>query len=243
MLLKFNRTAAALLGTMLAAQAHAGTIDLITNGSFERATVNGGQLGVTTIVTGWTSTGYNFLFPAGAADTTGVVGQYGSLSIWGPGNGAANGLSASSPDGGNFVAADGAYGVAPIEQTIHNLVVGDAYTLSFLWAGAQQSGYSGATTEQWQVSLGSETHSTAVVDNANHGFTGWVSEAMTFTATATTETVSFLAVGTPAGQPPFSLLDGVSMQGEVSVPEPGSMALLGTAIAALARWRRTRRTA
>lgn len=36
--------------------------------------------------------------------------------------------------------------------------------------------------------------------------------------------LSFLAVGTPAGVPPFSLLDGVSM---VAVPEPQTWGMLG----------------
>nr|WP_229262497.1 PEPxxWA-CTERM sorting domain-containing protein [Duganella radicis] len=37
--------------------------------------------------------------------------------------------------------------------------------------------------------------------------------------------MSFLAVGTPAGVPPFSLLDGVSLT--AAVPEPETWAMLG----------------
>lgn len=170
------------------------------------------------------TTGYNFLFNGTGADTTGVEGQYGNLQLWGAGNGSANGLGAS-PVGGNFVASDGAYMQAPITQTVQGLVAGQKYNLTFYWAGAQQHGYDGVNTEQWEVKLGNEMHATEVKTNANHGFTGWQKETFTFTATGASELLSFLAVGTPAGVPPFSLLDGVSMT--AAVPEPGTWAMLG----------------
>ncbi|UAJ11857.1 PEPxxWA-CTERM sorting domain-containing protein [Polymorphobacter megasporae] len=47
-------------------------------------------------------------------------------------------------------------------------------------------------------------------------------ESFTFTATGTTEVLSFLALGTPEGKPPFSLLDGVSG----TVPEPATWAMM-----------------
>jgi hypothetical protein len=46
---------------------------------------------------------------------------------------------------------------------------------------------------------------------------------MTFTPTSTSETLSFLAIGTPGGVPPLALLDGVSLS---DIPEPASWALL-----------------
>jgi hypothetical protein len=97
--------------------------NLVTNGSFESTTSpGGGQLGYNGFnATGWSTTGYNFLFPSGTADTTGVTGQYGNLKLYGPGNGYNNGLPATSPSGGNFVGADGAFGVAPITQTVSGL--------------------------------------------------------------------------------------------------------------------------
>jgi len=36
-------------------------------------------------------------------------------------------------------------------------------------------------------------------------------QTFTYTASNTSEVLSFLAVGTPAGEPPFSLLAGVTM--------------------------------
>jgi len=203
---------------------------LVTNGSFESISNGSGGVGefdssTYTTVTGWTSSGYNFIFTPGSADTTGVQGSYGKLELWGPNNGSANGLPATSPDGGNYVAADGAFQIGAIQQTISGLVIGDTYTVGFWWAGAQQSGYDGTNTEQWQVTLGSQTQATAVAPNANHGFTGWMYQTFNYTATGTSEVLSFLAVGTPNGEPPFSLLDGVSVN-MYTVPEPGTMSLL-----------------
>ncbi|MQA18541.1 PEP-CTERM sorting domain-containing protein [Rugamonas rivuli] len=211
-------TAAAALSTGAASA----STELIVNGGFETGDYgqidwNGHQL------SGWSSGGYNFLFNGSNVDNGGVSGSYGNLELWGPNNGASNGLQAS-PVGGNFVAADGAFEIAPLQQTVHGLVAGQQYNLTFYWAGAQQSGFDGATTEQWQVSLGNQTQSTAIKNNVNHGFTGWQKETFTFTASGATEVLSFLAVGTPAGVPPFSLLDGVSM---VAVPEPQTWGMLG----------------
>jgi len=90
-------------------------------------------------VTNWSTSAYNFVFLAGTADTTGAAGQFGTLNLWGPGNGSNDGLPASSPAGGNFVRADGAFNVAPITQTIVGLVPGEAAVLTFYWAGARNS--------------------------------------------------------------------------------------------------------
>ncbi len=200
--------------------------NLVTNGSFESTTNGNGQMGFNTDATDWTTTGYNFIFAPGTADTTGATGQFGNLQLWGPGNGSNNGLPATSPDGGNFVAADGAFDVGAITQTINGLTAGNTYTVGFWWAGAQQSGFDGDTTEQWQVSLGSQTQSTAVVNNVSHGFTGWMFQTFNFTADSSSDVLSFLAVGTPDGVPPFVLLDGVSLNANTSTPEPGTCLLV-----------------
>ncbi len=209
----------------LPAAAH---VDLVKNGGFETTTLtNSSQFSdyfTGNVVANWTTSGYNMLFFPGTATTSGADTQYGAgnVKFWGPANGAANGF-ADSPTGGNYVGADGAYIVAPIQQTLTGLVVGHKYTVGFDWAAAQQYGYQGPTTEQWQVSLGDETHATAVWDNPDQGFKPWSHQRFTYTATATTEVLSFLAVGTPGGRPPFSLLDGVSA---AAVPEPASWAMM-----------------
>ena len=207
----------------------ANAINLVKNGSFELS--NGsGQLGYNGLVLNdWTSSGYNFLFNAGTGDTTGAQNSTGqSLTLWGSNNGGVNPL-ASSGNGGNFIANDGAYFQGALEQTIFGLTIGKSYDVHFEWAAAQQYGFDGSTTEWWRVNLGSNwmtTQATGIYSNASHGSSNWMQETMRFTATSTSEVLSFLAVGTPEGKPPFSLLDGVSMTETVELPEPSSLLML-----------------
>jgi hypothetical protein len=226
--LKFAATVGAAL-LLFGASAKA---DLITNGNFS-TTTGFGQIGFNATVNGWTTSGYNFIFPSSGGT---VNGSAGSLSLYngGVGGGAVLG---PSPAGGNYIGADGAFEVGAITQTINGLTAGAQYTVSFYWGGAQQTNFSGTTTEKWLVSLGSQTLSTNTVTDVSGGFTGWQQTFLTFTATGNSEVLSFLAQGTPDGQPPFSLLDGVSMN---AVPEPASMSLLGAGLAALGFVRRRR---
>jgi hypothetical protein len=197
-----------------------------TNGGFEATTHGAGQLGFDTAATGWSTAGYNFLFAPGTGDSSGSPGQYGNLNLWGPNSGAANGFT-DSPSGGNFLAADGAYLVEPLSQTIVGLLVGHTYTVGFDWAGAQQNGFTGPQTEQWEVSLGrAAPRFTAIYSNPSHGFSGWMHESFTFVADSGADTLSFLAHGTPDGVPPFSLLDGVTFSQEGAVPEPSTWTLM-----------------
>ncbi|MBC7505263.1 MAG: PEPxxWA-CTERM sorting domain-containing protein [Sandarakinorhabdus sp.] len=197
--------------------------NLVVNGGFETLTNGIGQIDNNTVATGWSSAGYNFVFNGATADTAGSTGQYGALYLWGPANGYANGLG-PSPDGGNFAAADGAFGVAPILQTLTGLTVGKDYAVKFYWAGAQQQGFTGANDEHWIVSLGgAPSQTTSTYYNNTGGFSGWYSERFVFKATSATAVLSFLAVGHPDGVPPFSLLDGVSVAG---VPEASTWAML-----------------
>jgi hypothetical protein len=208
--------------------------NLVTNGNFA---VTGGstsfQFGSgyssSESLAGWSTSGYNFVFLPGS---TVANGNAGTLSLWSPANGAANGFTNASPTGGNFVAADGDYpgNTLPITQSISGLTVGKTYALSFAWAAAQQSGFTGATTEQWQVSLGGVQQNTQTVNLPSQGFSGWMNQTFYYVATATTETLSFLANGSPA-IPPFALLANVSL---TAAPEPASSALLLTGVAALA---------
>ena len=172
---------------------------------------------------GWTTSGYNFVFGGSTGDTVGANGVYGNLTLWGPANGSNNGLG-PSPYGGNYVGADGAFSVGAITQQLNGLTVGTRYAINFAWGGIQQHGFTGAQTEQWQVSVG-DAPSAFTIDyhNPSHGFSGWQKGHYEFVADATSETLSFLAHGTPNGVPPFSLLDGVSGN---AVPEPASWALM-----------------
>jgi hypothetical protein len=213
----------------------AGAANLVQNGSFETVTGGvGGQLDYNGFAaTDWATTGYNFLMQSGSADTTGEPGIDGFVAFWGPNDGAANGLPATSPDGGNFVALDsylapgGGIAVAALTQTINGLTPGQTYALSFYWAGAQEYNYGGATTDQLLVSLGTQTDDTAIVSLASHGFSGWAQTTLDYTASSTSEVLSFLATGTPpVSDPPFVFLDGVSLTTTSSVPDTASTAML-----------------
>jgi hypothetical protein len=225
--------AIAVAGLMLLGSAVQATpINLVKNGGFESSTKGTGQIDHNTVVTGWSSPrGYNFLFEPGTADTTGVKTWFNGpldsiLHLWGANNGGANALAVSA-NGGNFVAADGVYGVVPIQQAITGMVVGQTYMLSFEWAAAQQARFHGVTTEQWTVTIDGNTFATATYQNKSHASSNWMQEAFYFTAKQSDSVLSFLAAGTPQGFPPFSLLDGVSLtavdgsQGN-PVSEPGS---------------------
>ena len=215
--------AAAWLAAPLAS-ARASGVNLVQNGNFLTTTITSFSAEMTTTnVSNWSTTGYNFLYQ-GATATTG-----GNIKLASYNNTASNGLPASV--GSQFVGADGAYQTGAITQTLTGLTVGDKVNVGFYWAGAQQSGYTEATTESWQVSLGSQAFTTTPVNNAAGGFTGWMAQSFSFTATSSSEVLSFLAVGTPNGEPPFSLLDGVTAY---DVPEPGTIALMAMGIAAVA---------
>jgi hypothetical protein len=233
------------------------TTNLVQNGGFESTTPAGstnffiGYSGYPQL-TDWTYAPAPFpnaaVYTYAGANGAGAV-QDGGLSypLYGPGHGYANGF-VDSPAGGNFFAADGSakYSGA-ISQTISGLTPGHEYVVTFVWAGNQyydssSLSYSGPLTADWQVSLGSQTFTTPAANYASHGFTGWMSQSFTYTATSTSEVLSFLAQGTPNGLPPVALLDGVSL---TAVPELASwaMMLVGFAGLGFAGYRRTKRSA
>jgi hypothetical protein len=233
------------LGAPIACQA--GNVNLVTNGSFEINT-GIGQIGWNTSVSGWTTPGwpasFDYLF---SPSTVGVVGLHaahgavGQVSLWGPQNGVNNGFTAS-PDGGDFVGLDGYYiktsgpyagnHDGPISQTISGLIVGHQYQLGFDWAASEQVNFVSTTTQYLHVSLGSDTADTTPLTIPGKGFSGWVHATMNFTASSTSEVLSFLAVGNKPA-PPFTLLDGVTLfdttvsvsghPATQSTPEPSTM--------------------
>ncbi len=219
---KTSMAAAALTATLGAGfAAHATSF---SNGGFETTTNGAGQLGYNTEATGWTTTGYNFLFTPGSADTTGANGSDGGIQLWGPNNGAANGLPATSPNGGNFVALDGDYETAALSQTITGLTVGKRYTVGFDYAFSQQEGFYGDTVQNLTVGFGGDpTYTTPDYTLSSQGFSGWLNKSITFVADSTTDTLSFLAYGSKP-VPPFALVDGVTFTDPT--PEPASWVLM-----------------
>jgi hypothetical protein len=231
--------AAALMFGVVGFVGPAYAVNLVQNGNFETGNFphGSGQVGFQgTSLANWTNgninpstPAYNLIFLPG--DTT-AGAQEGSVSLYAPA-----GPDTLAGGGGNFIAGDPDFNNGPLNQTITGLTVGASYTLTFDYAGAQQMGFNGATQEGWQVSLGSETHTTPILNNAEHGFTGWFAATMSFTATSTSEVLSFLAVGGPSGtQPPFVLLDNVALN--LSVPEPMTLSVFGIGLVGAAAWRR-----
>jgi len=232
--------------TFGASAAHAGPI-LVQNGNFE-LTSNGGNKRVNgtaiktgyTTLTGWTSSengtsagGYNFVLNG---DT--VTTNQAALRL----EGGTNGFT-SLANGGNFFASDSQYGPGTLSQLINGLTIGTSYLLTFDFALAQQTGFTGVNKDNyWQVGFGKATQNSTKLTIPDNGFSGWQSATMAFTATSASEVLSFLARGTAPGAPPFMLLDNVALNA-AQVPEPATWTLLIGGLALIAFMARRRRNA
>ena len=202
-----------------------------------------------------------------ANDGVNLTGRFGNFSVYDPGNVAGSTPSGgvipnSSPAGGNFIAADGAAGYqVAIYQTLNNLTAGLTYSVSFWYGAAQQYSFTGNTTEGWQVSLENAAQLTQAAANGttiqdtptqpniagtstpgliNGGFQAWAGQTLNFTASSSTQVLTFLSLGTPSGQPPMDLLSGVVV---TVAPEPASLGMFGIGVALIwlgrSRFRRT----
>ena len=130
----------------------------------------------------------------------------------------------NSPAGGNFIQADGTPGLSyPITQTINGLTNGQNYTLTFYQAGGQELNGSGGSLENWQVSLGSDTQFSTVMNVPQGGVIPWQPQTLSFTANSGSEVLSFFAIGTP-GIPPMVFFSDPDL--ETNVPEPSAFLLL-----------------
>src|SRR5437870_2587884 len=77
----------------------------------------------------------------------------------------------------------------------------------------------------WHVAVGGQAYDAPTIFLPHHGFSGWRLATTSFIATSSTQVLSFLATGGPSfSQPPFALLDGVSLT--TAVPEPATWAVI-----------------
>ena len=157
------------------------------------------------------------------------------------------GQTVNSVDGsGWYIASDGGDSWnGRISQTLNDLTPGNQYIVSFSQAAGQfdcyisggtctSGNYFGDTNNNWRVSFGDSIATTSFQDSdviahpSQAPVSAWQSQSMTFTATNSTQVLSFLSQGTPDGQPPIALLSDVSVQ---AVPwETDTLPLVGSTV-------------
>ena len=176
------------------------------------------------------------------------------------------------PNKGNYVQADG----NPTFESSFNyqltgLTNGQKYSLSFYQAAGQQTGFSGATTEQWIVSLatsaltvtyapagchsgtcvasygssdpGASIKATTLMNTPSEGGTPWQFTSVTLTADGPTELLSFLAWGNNGStvNEPPTLFLTAVNAPPGLTPEPAGLAVFGVGLAGLGVIARRRR--
>jgi PEP-CTERM motif len=200
-----------------------------------------GAFGDSGAVTGWTSAGgtaYNIYF-SGNGKETAAGGGVDAANRWGENGQRPNvNFTGDSPNGGGYMVLDADPGFSGgFSQDVTGLTVGHEYDLSFYWAGGELADRTGFATSQLTGTFGTDSFVTSAYSNTNGSnpggcincgapgsFSGWQLVNFDFVAQTTTETLTFLAVGTPVGNlPPVAFLDGVSL---VEVPEPAVWALM-----------------
>ncbi|MEA5530099.1 hypothetical protein VB638_10970 [Dolichospermum sp. UHCC 0684] len=170
---------------------------------------------INNVIPGWqfSNNSYAAITPPGTAAGAGGPGAF-SLFV-------ASGQTVDSPtsDPAWFFNFDGdtRYG-ARLSQQLTDLTVGKNYTVSFYQAGASINGgpfYNTATWDQFRVSFGNNFNQYQLaprIDMALHeNVRPWEKITMDFTATNTSQWLSFLNVGGPGGQPPIALLTSVTV--------------------------------
>src|SRR5215475_4257598 len=125
-----------LLSTVfLAAMAAPGAAAIVDNGNFSLNQGNG-ELAFNTEATDWSArnfpSAYDFLWNGDTASTTGAVGFFGNVTLFG---------ATAAPGGGATVGAVADFHDGPVSQLV-NLIPNKPVTITFSWAGAQQKGFS-----------------------------------------------------------------------------------------------------
>lgn len=196
----------------LAAPAQA-AVNLVSNGSFETG-VDPGTF--TTLGTGspnisnWTVTG-----------SIDYIGTYWVAS-----------------NGSRSIDLNGSYQAGQVSQTVSGLTAGHSYTVSFDLAGNPDGA---PLTKSLDVIIGGVLKNyTFPLGGATHANLGWVGHSFNFTATSSSELLSFGPNG-DAGGAFGPVLDNVSVS--AAVPEPSTWAMMLIGFGGLAMMARRRRRA
>jgi hypothetical protein len=163
---------------------------------------------------------------------------------------------------GNYVEADGNPTFeSSFNYTVAGLTPGTTYSLAFFQGASQQTGFSGPTSNQWIVSLGTSAGGLTIncvgpvcaysepgasiatsplMTVPSEGTVGWTPVSVNLTATSTTEVLSFLAWadnGNTANLPPIAFLSGVDspaiLSSTGSTPAPAALPLFAIGLAGL----------
>jgi hypothetical protein len=231
--------------------AKADPVNLIQNGSFENssAVTNNGTgteisnsnlagWGVSSCLAHCDAGNPNNLFMFLAPTNVGTNGVYDAnngynINFWSsPG---------ASPVGGNAVTSDAATESGLLYQVVSGLKAGDTYTLSFYQATMQATNQAEPFTASWEVGFGdSAAQYSTTMSNSGGTSTGWVEDTLSFTADAAQEALGFFATTAGGDEPPFLLLDGVSLTDSTAVPEPATIGLAMVGLAGVFFARRKR---
>lgn len=206
----------ALAGLTMGFAGIASATEYVSNGGFESSmyTNSLALFGPNTPATDWSSDGQWLMFCSGSGIACDNSATYGYLAP----------PVAPSPQGGNYIAIDGTSGFDGIlSQTIGGLKVGESLTLSFYMGTAQEccAGTDSTTTETVVATLGDQSYTTPTITTPGEGTSPWTLYTTTFTYDGVGDVLSFVNNGT--GEPPYALIDGVSLTGTIAgTPEPST---------------------
>lgn len=140
-----------------------------------------------------------------------------------------------SPDGADYFgiqdldAFTSRFNVEGITQNVAGLQVGQTYQLRF-YSMSNHTNQNANARQQWRVSFGGETQFSQ--QTFSSATANWVQSTLNFTATATTQALTFVAEFLPGSYPEILNIDGIVLTA-ATVPEPDVAWLLSSGLLAM----------